>query len=119
MKEGIGKGHTREDHREVSDQLYYAFSEGMDLRDLVAVIGEEALSDRDKLYLKFADTFERKFIAQGEYEDRSIGQTLDLAWDLLSVFPEGELKRCDPKTIASAREAARYKYASMSPQATA
>jgi V/A-type H+-transporting ATPase subunit B len=110
MKEGIGKGHTREDHREVSDQLYYAFSEGMDLRDLVAVIGEEALTDRDKLYLKFADTFERKFIAQGEYEDRSIDQTLDLAWDLLSAFPEGELKRCDPKTIQSARERMCYHY---------
>ena len=119
MKEGIGveksgERHTREDHREVSDQLYYAFSEGNDLRDLVAVIGEEALTDRDKLYLKFADSFERKFIAQGEYEDRSIEQTLDLGWDLLSVFPEGELKRCDPKTVEAARKANRYKYMSQS-----
>jgi V/A-type H+-transporting ATPase subunit B len=115
MKEGIGvekdgTRHTREDHREVSDQLYYAFSEGMDLRDLVAVIGEEALTDRDKLYLKFADVFERRFIRQGEYEDRSVEQTLDLGWDLLSVFPEGELKRCDPKTIEKARERACYHY---------
>ncbi|WXG45714.1 MAG: V-type ATP synthase subunit B [Candidatus Atabeyarchaeum deiterrae] len=119
MKEGIGvtksgERLTREDHREVSDQLYYAFSEGMDFRDLVAVIGEEALSDRDKAYLKFADTFERKFITQGEYVDRSIDQTLDLAWDLLSVFPEGEMKRCDPKTLDAARKANRYKHMSQS-----
>jgi V/A-type H+-transporting ATPase subunit B len=111
MKEGTGKGHTREDHREVSDQLYYAFSEGMDLRELVAVIGEEALTDRDKLYLKSTDLFERRFIGQGEYEDRSIEQTLDLGWDLLSIFPEGELKRCDPKTIEAARSRGAYRYA--------
>jgi len=114
MKEGIGPSRTREDHREVSDQLYYAFSEGMDLRDLVAVIGEEALTDRDKLYLKFADTFERRFIGQGEYEDRSIEKTLDLAWELLSMFPEGEMKRCDPATIAKARERHVYRYAAAS-----
>jgi V/A-type H+-transporting ATPase subunit B len=99
MNEGIGKGKTREDHREVSDQLYYAYAEGRAFRDLVAVIGEEALSHRDKLYLKFADVFERKFINQGVYEDRDIEQTLDLAWELLSMFPESELKRIDPSTI--------------------
>ncbi|MEM2907233.1 MAG: V-type ATP synthase subunit B, partial [Candidatus Odinarchaeota archaeon] len=99
MKEGIGKNMTREDHREVSDQLYYAYSTGCDLRDLVAVVGEEALTDRDKLYLKFADDFEKQFIGQGEYEERSIEQTLDLAWELLSMFPESELKRIDPDTI--------------------
>jgi len=102
---------TREDHREVSDQLYYAFSEGMDLRDLVAVIGEEALTDRDKLYLKFADVFERRFINQSEYEDRSIEKTLDLGWELLSMFPDGEMKRCDPKTIEAARGRGVYRYA--------
>lgn len=99
MNEGIGKDNTRVDHREVSDCLYYAFSEGKSLRDLVAVIGEEALTDRDKLYLKFADDFERRFINQGLYEDRSIEETLDLGWELLSVFPETELKRADPATI--------------------
>ncbi|MEM3507102.1 MAG: V-type ATP synthase subunit B [Candidatus Bathyarchaeia archaeon] len=99
MNEGIGKGKTREDHREVSDQLYYAYAEGRAFRDLIAVIGEEALSSRDKLYLKFADLFERKFINQGVYEDRDIEQTLDLAWGLLSMFPESELKRIDPSTI--------------------
>jgi V/A-type H+/Na+-transporting ATPase subunit B len=99
MKEGIGKDKTREDHREVSDQLYYAFAEGRSFRDLVAVVGEEALSARDKLYLEFADNFERKFINQGVYENRDIDNTLDLGWDLLSVLPETELKRIDPATI--------------------
>jgi V/A-type H+-transporting ATPase subunit B len=99
MKEGIGKGRTREDHREVSDQLYYAYAEGRSFRDLVAVIGEEALSARDKLYLGFADNFERKFINQGLYENRDIDTTLDLGWNLLSVLPESELKRIDPATI--------------------
>jgi V/A-type H+/Na+-transporting ATPase subunit B len=99
MKEGIGKGKTREDHREVSDQLYYAFAEGRSFRDLVAVVGEEALSARDKLYLQFADDFERKFINQGVYENRDIDSTLDLGWNLLSVLPDNELKRIDPATI--------------------
>jgi len=99
MREGIGKGKTREDHREVSDQLYYGYSEGRSFRDLVAVVGEEALSARDKLYLRFSDDFERRFINQGVYEDRSIEETLDLGWDLLSMLPEGELKRIDPSTI--------------------
>ena len=99
MKEGIGKGRTREDHREVSDQLYYAYAEGRGFRDLVAVVGEEALSARDKLYLSFAEDFERKFISQGVYEDRDIDATLDLGWSLLSVLPETELKRIDPATI--------------------
>ncbi|MEM2106311.1 MAG: V-type ATP synthase subunit B [Candidatus Bathyarchaeia archaeon] len=99
MKEGIGKGRTREDHREVSDQLYYAYAEGRGFRDLVAVVGEEALSARDKLYLKFADEFERRFVNQGVYEDRDIDETLDLGWELLTMLPEGELKRIDPQTI--------------------
>jgi len=100
MREGIGKGRTREDHREVSDQLYYSYAEGRAFRDLVAVIGEEALSSRDKLYLNLADAFERRFVNQGEYENRDIEQTLDLGWDLLSMLPEVELKRIDPSTIA-------------------
>ena len=99
MREGIGKGRTREDHREVSDQLYYAYAEGRSFRDLVAVVGEEALSSRDKLYLKFADIFERRFVNQGVYENRDIDQTLDLGWELLSMLPETELKRIDPSTI--------------------
>ena len=109
MREGIGKDRTREDHREVSDQLYYSYAEGRAFRDLVAVIGEEALSSRDKLYLNFADAFERRFISQGEYENRDIEQTLDLGWDLLSMVPEVELKRIDPSTIAKYHPARRDK----------
>lgn len=99
MKEGIGKGLTREDHREVSDCLYYAYAEGRRVRELIAVIGEEALSEMDRLYLHFADEFERRFINQGYYEDRSFEKTLDLGWELLSMLPESELKRADPATI--------------------
>ncbi len=99
MKSGIGKGRTREDHANVSDQLYAAYAEGRDLRDLVAVVGEEALTDRDRLYLKFADEFERKFINQGYYEDRSIERTLEIAWDLLSMLPERDLKKIKPEYI--------------------
>lgn len=100
MKDGIGKDRTRDDHGDVSNQLYAAYAEGRDLRALVSVIGEEALSDRDRLYLKFADRFEREFVNQGRDEDRSLEQTLGLGWELLSTLPKGELKRIDPKFIA-------------------
>jgi len=99
MDEGIGKDKTREDHRQVADQLYYCYAEGGGLRDLVAVVGEEALTGRDKLYLQFADRYEREFITQGSYEDRDIERTLDIGWELLSMFPESELKRIDPDFI--------------------
>jgi V/A-type H+-transporting ATPase subunit B len=99
MKEGIGKVLTREDHREVADQLYYGYSEGRDLRELVAVVGEEALTERDKRYLEFAERFEREFTSQGLNEDRSIDETLDIGWELLAKLPEKELKRIDPDTI--------------------
>ena len=93
MNLGIGKDRTREDHRGIADQLYAAYATGRDLRSLAAVVGEEALSANDKLYLKFADVFEEKFIRQDSHEDRTIEQTLDLGWELLSMFPESELKR--------------------------
>ncbi len=99
MEEGIGEERTREDHSDVSNQLYAAYAEGLDLRDLVAVVGEEALSDRDKLYLDFADKFEERFIDQGDEEDRTIDETLDLAWNLLTNIPEKDLKRIDEKWI--------------------
>jgi len=110
MKEGIGEGHTRCDHNEVQAQLYYASSEGADLRDLVAVVGEGGLSDRDRVYLKFIEEFETRFLSQGEFEERTIEQTLDLGWELLSVFPERELKRIDPGTIEKACSDGRYRY---------
>lgn len=93
MKGGIGKGRTREDHANVSDQLYSAYAEGRDLRDLVAVVGEEALTSKDRKCLEFADRFEKEFVNQGKDEDRSIERTLEIGWDLLSILPERELKR--------------------------
>jgi V/A-type H+-transporting ATPase subunit B len=99
MKGGIGKGRTREDHANVSDQLYSAYAEGRDLRDLVAVVGEEALTEKDKKYLEFADRFEREFVTQGKDEDRDIERTLDIGWDLLSLLPERELKRVKDEFI--------------------
>ncbi len=104
MKEGIGKGMTRFDHKEIQAQLYYGYSEGRDLRDLVAVVGAEALTDRDQKYLAFADRFEQEFINQGDHENRTFEETLDLGWNLLSEFPEKELKRCGPETIEWARK---------------
>jgi V/A-type H+-transporting ATPase subunit B len=99
MKQGIGKGRTREDHDQVSNQLYAGYAEGVNLRDLVAVVGEEALTDRDRSYLQFADAFEKRYISQGIEEDRSIEDTLTLGWDLLTIIPKEELKRIDEPYI--------------------
>lgn len=99
MDNGIGEGLTREDHGGVSDQLYAAYAEGQDLRGLVAIVGEEALSERDKKYLEFADRFEREFVRQDRDEDRSIDETLEIAWDLLSSLPEDELIRIEEEHI--------------------
>lgn len=93
MNQGIGKGRTREDHRGVADQLYSAYANGKDLRSLSAIVGEEALGENDRKYLNFADNFEKRYVNQGIYEDRTIEQTLDLGWDLLSELPEEEMKR--------------------------
>lgn len=93
MSGGIGDERTREDHSGVSDQLYSAYATGRELRDLMAVVGEEALTEKDRKYLAFADNFESKFITQTKDEDRSIFETLDLGWELLSVLPINELKR--------------------------
>jgi V/A-type H+-transporting ATPase subunit B len=92
MNLGIGEGKTRDDHRAVANQLYAAYAQGRDLRRLVAIVGEEALSDTDRAYLRFADSFESQYVGQGE-EGRSIEETLDIAWDLLSGLPMSELKR--------------------------
>jgi V/A-type H+-transporting ATPase subunit B len=93
MNLGVGKGKTRDDHKQVSDQMYANYAEGRDLRGLVAIVGEEALSDRDKRLLHFAADFEAKFVKQGRNEDRSIGKTLDLGWQLLARFPKKDLSR--------------------------
>ena len=97
MNAGIGEGKTREDHKQVSDQLYALYAEGRDLRGLAAIVGEEALSEREKLILKFADMFERTFVAQGKDENRSIEETLNIAWRLLSMLPKDELTRIKPE----------------------
>ena len=99
MNEGIGEGKTREDHAGVSNQLYSAYAEGMDLRDLVAVVGEEALSDRDRGFLKFAEAFEDQFIRQGTNKDRSIAESLDLGWKLFNLLPKDELKKLKTEHI--------------------
>jgi len=93
MKDGIGPGRTREDHADVSNQLYMAYAEGVKARGLARIIGEVGLSERERKYLRFADEFERKFINQGVYENRPIEKTLEIAWDLLSMLPEGDLIR--------------------------
>ncbi|MDH7507116.1 MAG: V-type ATP synthase subunit B [Candidatus Thermoplasmatota archaeon] len=99
MDRGIGEGRTRADHAGVSNQLYAAYAEGCELRDLVAIVGEDALSERDKRFLKFADEFEQRFIKQESNEDRSIEQTLTIGWELLSILPKSELKKIDEKYI--------------------
>ncbi|QRV13620.1 ATP synthase subunit B [Haloterrigena salifodinae] len=93
MDDGIGEGLTREDHGDVSDQMYAAYAEGEDLRDLVNIVGREALSERDNKYLDFADRFEEGFVQQGYDTNRSIDETLELGWDLLSMLPKEELNR--------------------------
>lgn len=92
MNNGIGKGKTRVDHKELADQLFSSYARGVNLRRLVAITGEDALTEMDKKYLRFADNFEKKFINQGQKE-RSIEESLDIGWALLSDFPSSELKR--------------------------
>ncbi len=92
MNLGIGEGKTREDHRAVANQLYAAYAQGRDLRKLVAIVGEEALSETDRRYLRFADDFEDRIVGQGD-EGRSIEETLAIGWELMAGLPMGELKR--------------------------
>ena len=99
MDDGIGEGLTRADHADVSDQMYAAYAEGEDLRDLVNIVGREALSERDNRYLDFAERFEERFVDQGFDTDRSIAETLDLGWELLSMLPRDELNRIDEALI--------------------
>jgi V/A-type H+/Na+-transporting ATPase subunit B len=99
MDAGIGKGRTREDHKSVSDQCYAAYAEGRDLRGLVAIVGKDALSERDRKFLDFADMFEKRLVRQGREEDREIETTLNLMWELLASLPENQLTRIDRKWI--------------------
>ena len=99
MKDGIGAGMTREDHAPVSSQLFAAYSKVKSIRNLASIIGEEELSPLDQTYLKFGNELESKFFTQGEYEDRSIEETLDLGWKLLSILPREELYRIKDELI--------------------
>ena len=99
MKEGIGAGKTREDHANVSDQLYAAYSRAQELRGLATIIGEESLNPVERRYLRFAEAFERRFLSQGPNENRSIEETLEIAWDVLSILPESELTNIKPEFI--------------------
>ncbi len=103
MGQGIGKDRTRDDHRGVSDQLFSAYATGKDQRALSAIVGEEALSAVDRLYLKVADRFEREFVAQRADEDRTIDESLRIAWEILSDFPDAELKRIRPEFLQQYR----------------
>jgi V/A-type H+-transporting ATPase subunit B len=99
MKDGIGEGMTREDHKDLSSQLFAAYSKVKQIRNLASIIGEEELSDADKRYLKFGDAFESEFLSQGENENRNIGQTLDLGWKVLARIPREDLLRIKKEYI--------------------
>ncbi len=90
---GIGKGKTREDHADLFNQLYACYARGKEAEELQVILGEAALADMDRVYLRFAQLFEERYISQGENDNRTIEQTLDLGWELLSMFPGAELKR--------------------------
>jgi len=90
---GIGRGKTREDHSDVLNQLFAAYARGKEAKELMAILGEAALSDADKFFAKFADEFERRYVSQGYETNRTIEETLEIGWDLLTILPKGELKR--------------------------
>lgn len=96
---GIGKGKTREDHADLFNQLMAAYSAGKDARELAVILGAAALSPLDQKYLKFAEEYEKRYISQGEHENRNIDETLDLGWELLKLLPRSEMKRIDPARL--------------------
>jgi V/A-type H+-transporting ATPase subunit B len=100
MKDGIGAGYTREDHNTLANQLFSSYAKVQDAKSLASVIGEDELSAADKRLLKFGRDFESKFITQSPYENRTIEETLDLGWELLSQLPREDLDRVDDETIA-------------------
>ncbi|MCK5109619.1 MAG: V-type ATP synthase subunit B, partial [Methanosarcinales archaeon] len=109
MNSGIGEKQTREDHKAVSDQMYAGYAEGNDLRGLVAIVGKDALSERDRKFLEFADMFEDQFVRQGKDEDRNIETTLEIGWNLLAELPEAQLTRIDNELIEKYHPAHRAK----------
>ncbi len=99
MKDGIGEGYTRKDHSEVANQIFSSYSKVQDIKALAQVIGEDELSDVDKIYIEFGKKFEESFLKQGFREKRSMAETLDLAWSILSILPQSELDRVEPETM--------------------
>jgi V/A-type H+-transporting ATPase subunit B len=99
MKDGIGKEYTREDHPDVANQVFSAYSRVQEIRALAQVIGEDELSETDKKYMEFGRQFEERFAKQDFEENRDINTTLDLMWELLTILPEQELTRIDPSLV--------------------
>ncbi|GAB1481703.1 hypothetical protein MASR2M78_05180 [Treponema sp.] len=106
MKDGIGKGMTREDHKDLASQLFAAYSRVKAVRNLASIIGEEELSASDKRYLSFGEHFEQDYLTQDEFEDRSIERTLDLGWKVLSLLPRDELLRVKTEYLEKYLDAA-------------
>lgn len=98
-QKGIGHGRTREDHADVTNQLFAGYARGKEAKELAVILGEAALSETDKLFSKFADEFENKFLSQGEYTGRSIEESLNIGWELLKILPRSELKRVKEEQI--------------------
>ena len=99
MPKGIGEGKTREDHGSVANQLFAAYARGLEVRELAVILGEGALTEADKKYLEFTEEFEKKFVQQGETENRTIEETLTIGWKLLMILPKSELKRVKVEEI--------------------
>lgn len=96
---GIGEGKTRVDHADVMNQLFSAYARGKDAKELMVILGEAALSETDRIYAKFADEFEKRYVSQGYQTDRSIDETMEVGWELLNILPRTELKRIDDKYL--------------------
>ena len=96
---GIGEGRTRADHSGTMNQLFSAYARGKDAKELMVILGEAALTDIDKLYARFAEEFEKKYVSQGYDSDRSIEETLDIGWELLRILPRSELKRINDEFL--------------------
>jgi V/A-type H+-transporting ATPase subunit B len=96
---GVGEGKTREDHKNLKDQLFASYATGREVRELAVVLGEASLDDSDRAHLQFADAFEKEFVGQGEYENRSVEESLDMGWKLLKLLPRNSLKRVKPAEI--------------------
>jgi V/A-type H+-transporting ATPase subunit B len=96
---GIGEGKTREDHQDVMNQVFAAYAQGKNARELAEILGENSLSELDRSYAKFAGEFEQKFLKQGFSNNRSIADSLDISWELLSILPKSELKRISEDNV--------------------